>query len=96
MRRKDRPMKYHGFYCTDELWEIMQKCAMELDESDSEYIRGSIILRTQYQEIPANKIVIDDPVNHPEKFRFEKPTIPEQKEKVGEKPKEEFKTFFKK
>jgi len=51
MRRKTTPMKYHGFYCTDELWKEMQECAVTVNESDSEYIRGSILERIKSNNV---------------------------------------------
>ena len=52
-RRKkgQTPMKYHGFYCTDELWKEMQECAVTVNESDSEYIRGSILERIKSNNV---------------------------------------------
>lgn len=47
--KKGSPMKYHGFYCDDELWKEMQKAAIELDESDSEYIRKAVDNRNKFE-----------------------------------------------
>lgn len=41
-RKKGAPMKYRGFYCPDELWAEMQRCAEKLDISDSDFIRQAI------------------------------------------------------
>ena len=35
-------MRNHNFYCSEELWEKMQKFAAEINMSDSEYIRRAI------------------------------------------------------
>jgi hypothetical protein len=40
--RKVTPMKFHGFYCSNELYTKMQDIAVSLNESDSEYIRRAI------------------------------------------------------
>lgn len=51
-RKKGSPMKYRGFYCTDELYLEMQSIAEKLNESDAEYIRKAVEQRNaQYKQI---------------------------------------------
>jgi hypothetical protein len=53
MPRKITPMKFHGFYCPDELWKAMQDAATSLNESDSEYIRKAVEMRNaQHNTFP--------------------------------------------
>lgn len=48
--RKITPMKYRGFYCSDELYTEMQRIATELNESDSEYIRKAVENRNGFEK----------------------------------------------
>jgi hypothetical protein len=42
MRRSDNPMKYWGFYVSEELKAQTIECAKTANESDSEYIRKAV------------------------------------------------------
>jgi len=84
--RRGKPMKYHGFYCTPELWEAMRKAAIKLDESDSEYIRKAIEQRNNSGQAKATKSTIPEYTTETiEPKRVDtKPSIQEPKEKVRE------------
>jgi len=93
MPRKVTPMKYRGFYCSDELFKAMQDIAISLNESDSEYIRKAIEERNAKHkpntitEEQADKMI--DNLSIRKEFEVFKelahkesiPTIPEPKEK---------------
>jgi RNA polymerase-interacting CarD/CdnL/TRCF family regulator len=62
MRRKDIPMKYWGFYASEELKAETIKRAEQLNVSDSEYIRIAIESYNLAVKIPEKMItVIDTP-----------------------------------
>ena len=90
-RKKGSPMKYRGFYCPDELWQEMQRCAEIADESDSEYIRKAIEMRNkQYNRggmmlDPATKNLSDDELENHKTFTDIETDLPNQKpvKKVG-------------
>jgi hypothetical protein len=83
-RIKGNPMKFKGFYCSDELFKQMQDIAIVLNESDSEYIRKAVEQRNAKEKIPEKMTtVIDAPI-------VKKQENPEPKKEPG------FKTYFKK
>lgn len=97
-RRKTTPMKYKGFYCDEKLYKEMQNCAITLNESDSEYIRKAIEIRNyscgdngSTRKEFYEKSDLPTPV-----LNIPKEIVKEKSKKIEtEKPKEEFKSFFK-
>jgi len=55
-RRKLSPMKYRGFYCSDEMWAKITECAIAADEDNSEYIRRAVEMRNAQH---AQKTTVD-------------------------------------
>jgi hypothetical protein len=71
MPRKVTPMKMHNFYCSEELWKAMQERAIEINESDSEYIRRAVEQRNAqykqeiYPEFNAKMRAVTEKINKP-------------------------------